>query len=63
MMVVSVSAVLLLGLSVVALCHWTTLKTWHAVVCALFGFYLASSSLAPTVRDAVDAIAGLVEGR
>jgi hypothetical protein len=49
-LIVSVPAVLLLAVAVVVLCRWAGLKPWHAGVCVLFGFYLASSSLAPHSR-------------
>ena len=59
---ISVSAVLLLGVVVVALCRRGGLKTWHAVVCTLFGFYLATSEVAPTVRELVGQVARLLRG-
>ncbi len=59
-MVISVSVVLLLGVAVVVLCRWGGLKTWHALVCALFGFYLASSPVAPVTHDVAGEIARLI---
>jgi hypothetical protein len=44
---VTVSAALMLGTGVVILCRYAGLRIWHAAVCVIFGFYLASSSLAP----------------
>ena len=61
-MVLSVSAVLLLAVTVAALYRWAGLRPWHAIVCVLFGFYLASSPLAPAVEAAVNQLAGLVSG-
>ena len=62
-MILSISAVLLLAVAVGVLCRWAGLRVWHALVCVLFGFYLASSSLAPTIAAAVQALSGLATGR
>ncbi|MGW2998718.1 hypothetical protein [Streptomyces sp. NPDC001155] len=56
-MAVSVSAVVLLGIITFLLVKKGGLKAGHAVVCTLFGFYLASSSLAPTVSKFVASLA------
>lgn len=48
-MTVTISAALLIGAGVVILCRYAGLKIWHAAVCVVFGFYLASSSLAPDI--------------
>ena len=48
-MTVTISAALLIGAGVVLLCRYAGLKIWHAAVCVIFGFYLASSSLAPDI--------------
>jgi hypothetical protein len=61
-LVLSISAVLLLGVAVLVLCRYAGLRGWHALVCTLFGFYLAASPLAPTIADAADAIARLITG-
>ena len=61
-MVLSISAVLLLAVTVAALCRYAGLRAWHALVCVLFGFYLASSSLAPVISDAAGALFGLISG-
>jgi hypothetical protein len=61
-MVVSLSAVLLLGALVVVLYRHAGLRAWHAVVCVLFGFYLASTALAPYIRDGARAVARLLSG-
>ena len=62
-LIVSVSAVLLLAVAVVVLCRWAGLKPWHALVCVLFGFYLASSSLAPALARLGSALARTVAGQ
>ena len=48
---VSISAALLMGAGVFLLCRYAGLRVWHAAVCVIFGFYLASSSLAPDVTN------------
>jgi len=61
-MVVSLSVVLLLGVFVVMLCRYAGLRPWHGVICALLGFYLASSSLAPQIHDASRAVGHWLSG-
>ncbi|WP_405988432.1 hypothetical protein [Streptomyces sp. NBC_00986] len=51
-MAVSVSAVVLLAIITFLLVKKGGLKAAHAIVCTLFGFYLASSSIAPTISKA-----------
>ena len=48
---VSISAALLMGAGVFLLCRYAGLRVWHAAVCVIFGFYLASSSLAPDIAN------------
>ena len=62
-MILSISAVVLLGLAVLVLCRYAGLRGLHAVVCVLFGFYLAASPLAPTIGAFAKTLAGLVTGR
>jgi hypothetical protein len=61
--IVSLSLVLVLGVFVLVLCRFAALRPSHALVCVLFGFYLASSPLASTISDAVSTLAGLISGR
>jgi hypothetical protein len=56
----SISAVLLLLIVVFLLVRKAGLKAGHAVVCILLGFYLASSSIAPTIRDLTNNVAGMI---
>ena len=50
-MTVSISAALLMGIAVFVLCRYAGMRLWHAAVCIMFGFYLASSSLrAPDIE-------------
>lgn len=53
------AAVLLLSL-VVLLVRKGGLKIGHALLCLLAGFYLSSSALAPSIRDATISIIGLI---
>jgi hypothetical protein len=48
---VSISAALMLGAGVAILCRYAGLRIWHAAICIAFGFYLASSSLAPDIAQ------------
>ncbi|GHE11352.1 membrane protein [Streptomyces alanosinicus] len=52
-MVISFSAVVLLGVIVFLLVKKASLNVAHALVCVLFGFFLAGSSAAPSIRDGV----------
>ncbi|MFI8103177.1 hypothetical protein [Streptomyces sp. NPDC086023] len=59
-MAVSISVVLLLLILAVIFLRSGGLKFSHALVCMLLGFYLASSSVAPTIHDGLTATAGVV---
>jgi hypothetical protein len=48
---VTIPAALLMGAGVFILCRYAGLRIWHAAVCIIFGFYLASSSLAPDITN------------
>lgn len=61
-MVLSLSVVLLLGVAVVVLVRYAGLRTWHAVVCGLFGFFVASTAAAPYVRDGARAVIRMLAG-
>ncbi|HSA50839.1 MAG TPA: DUF2304 domain-containing protein [Yinghuangia sp.] len=61
-MAISVSVVLLLGIVTLFLIRKACLRPVHAVVCVLLGFYLASTSLAPSIHDAGMSFAGIVNG-
>ena len=50
-MTVTFSAALLMGAGVYVLCRYAGMRIWHAAVCIIFGFYLASSSLAPDIAN------------
>ncbi len=59
-MTLSVSLVLLLGVLVCLLIRYSKLRLWQALVCILFGFYVATSPVAPYVRSAVAAVGRLI---
>ncbi|PJE95151.1 hypothetical protein CUT44_26330 [Streptomyces carminius] len=61
-MVLSISGVLLLGVIVFLFFRKDNLKVSHAVVCALFGFYLSGSTIAPGIRAGGETLAGLIGG-
>jgi hypothetical protein len=56
----SISAVVLLAIVVFLLIKKSGLKGGHAVVCVLLGFYLASSTVAPTISELTTNIAGMI---
>ncbi|WP_043674753.1 hypothetical protein [Streptomyces xylophagus] len=59
-MALSISAVVLLAIVVFLLVRKSGLKGGHAVVCILLGFYLASSTIAPTISDLTTNIASMI---
>ncbi|ARF64094.1 MULTISPECIES: hypothetical protein [Streptomyces] len=59
-MALSISAVVLLAIIVFLLIRKSGLKGGHAVVCMLLGFYIASSSVAPTISDLTSNVAGMI---
>jgi hypothetical protein len=56
----SISAVVLLAIIVFLLIKKSGLKGGHAAVCVLLGFYLASSTVAPTISELTTNIAGMI---
>lgn len=61
-MILSVSGVLLLGFIIFLFTRKDGLKVSHAIVCALFGFYLAGTALAPSIKAGGASLAGLLGG-
>ncbi|GAA3713427.1 hypothetical protein [Streptomyces tremellae] len=59
-MAISVSLLLLLAVLAVVFIRSGGLKIWHAVVCVLLGFLLASTSMASTIDHGVSATADMV---
>jgi hypothetical protein len=56
----SISLVVLLLIIVFLLVQKAGLKGGHAVICVLLGFYLASSSVAPTIDDFTTNLANMI---
>jgi hypothetical protein len=56
----SISAVVLLAIIVFLLIRKSGLKGGHAVVCVLLGFYLASSTVAPTISELTTNVASMI---
>ncbi|CAM5552167.1 hypothetical protein AB0M94_32470 [Streptomyces xanthochromogenes] len=61
-MALSISAVVLLAIVVFLLVRKSGLKGGHAAICVLLGFYLASSSIAPTISQVTSNVAGMIGG-
>lgn len=61
-MVVSLSAVVLLGALMYVMWRYQQLRLWHAIVCALFGFYIATSPAAPYIRDGMRTLVAFLSG-
>ncbi|MEU9478688.1 hypothetical protein [Streptomyces sp. NPDC048191] len=59
-MVIPISAVLLLLILAVIFIRNCALKISHAMVCVLLGFFLAGTSVAPTIHSGLVATADLV---
>ncbi|MGI5199842.1 hypothetical protein ACQEVY_40435 [Streptomyces sp. CA-288835] len=59
-MAISISVVLLLFVLAVIFMRTGALKIPHALVCILLGFYLASTSMAPTIHDGISATTDMV---
>lgn len=59
-MAISISVVLLLSVLAVIFLRNSGLKVSHALVCLLLGFYLASTSIAPTIHSGLTATADIV---
>ncbi|MDW8806713.1 hypothetical protein P1P68_18445 [Streptomyces scabiei] len=59
-MALSISAVVLLAIIVFILIKKSGLKAPHAIICILLGFYLASSTIAPTISELTTNIAGMI---
>jgi uncharacterized membrane protein len=61
-LIISVSAVMLLGGLVWLLIRYAGLRVWQALVCALFGFFVASTAAAPQIHAAINAVVGVLAG-
>jgi len=59
-MAISISVLVLLLILAVIFLRSGGLKVSHALVCALFGFLLAGTSIAPTIHSGLTATADIV---
>ncbi|MEU8628617.1 hypothetical protein [Streptomyces sp. NPDC048669] len=56
-MAISLSVVLLLAIVLVVLIRGGSIKAGPAIVAVLFGFFLASTGMAPSIQKFMDSIA------
>ncbi|MEU5534888.1 hypothetical protein [Streptomyces sp. NPDC020362] len=61
-MILSISGVMLLGVVVFLFFRKDGLKGTHACTSALFGFYLASTGIAPSIKAGGESLASLLGG-
>jgi hypothetical protein len=61
-LIISISAVVLLGALTALLVWYAGLRAWHAAVCILFGFYLATSPVGPWIGQTAASLARLATG-
>ncbi|MER6065980.1 MULTISPECIES: hypothetical protein [Streptomyces] len=61
-MILSMSGVLILGVIVFLFFRKDGLKGSHATVTALFGFYLANTGIAPSIKAGGESLASLLGG-
>ncbi|GAA1246329.1 membrane protein [Kitasatospora nipponensis] len=59
-MALSISAAMLMLVIVVVLVRRSGLKPAHAIICTLLGFYLASTSIAPSIQEVTSNLAGML---
>jgi hypothetical protein len=60
--IVSVPLVVVLGLAALVAYRYMGLRVWHAVLCLLFGLFLASTSAGPQIRRLVADIVRSLHG-
>ncbi|GAA4846358.1 hypothetical protein [Kitasatospora terrestris] len=61
-MLFTVSAAVLFGVALALMLRFKAVSTSGAVVAALFGFYLASTGIAPSVNNAVVSLFHALQG-
>jgi hypothetical protein len=61
-MAVSISLVVLLGITVWVLHRYAGMKFLHALACMLFGFLLATTGAAPMIRQMLGTVVTLISG-
>lgn len=61
-MILSISGVVLLGIIVFLFFKKDGLKASHGLICALFGFYLVSTAIAPSITAGGASLASMLGG-
>jgi hypothetical protein len=61
-MTVPIPLVVVLGAVAFVAWRYMGLRVWHAVICLLFGFFLAATSAAPEIRHLVAALVRWAHG-
>ncbi|MCN9240651.1 hypothetical protein AB0L85_25125 [Streptomyces sp. NPDC052051] len=61
-MILNMSGVVLLGVIVFLYCRKDGLKGSHALISGLFGFYLSSTAIAPSIKAGGSSLANLIGG-
>jgi hypothetical protein len=61
-MTVQIPLVVILGAVAFIAWRYVGLRVWQAIVCLLFGFYLAATAAAPEIRHLVTAIVRAAHG-
>ena len=61
-MAVTVSLVVLLGITVLVLHRYAGMKLLHGVICVLFGFLLAATGAAPMIHQIIVGLVALISG-
>ncbi|TDD22255.1 hypothetical protein [Nonomuraea diastatica] len=62
-MEVTVPLVVIVGLIVFIAWRYLGLRLWHAIVALVFGFLLAATALAPSVRTVIHGISKWITGQ
>jgi flagellar biosynthesis protein FliQ len=57
---ISLSVVMLLAIILIVLIRGKTLKVGPAIVAILFGFFLASTGMAPSIQKFLDSLAATI---
>lgn len=61
-MTISLSLVLILGVAVWLMHRYAGLRFLHALVCFLFGFFIAATGAAPVIRNILVSLIAAVSG-
>jgi hypothetical protein len=59
---ISIPLVAILGAVAYVAWRYMGLRVWQAVLCLLFGFLLAATTAAPTIRHTITTVVGLLTG-